>query len=732
MKRLLFHVSLQSLFLLLLLTDSVIVADASQPVFLGETIQEYSLGFSLEILEDPYKQWTLEDVSSPEFAEKFFLSQEAVPNFGFSDSAYWIRFEIQNETEALYKWLLELSCASMHAIDLYLAPAECYPLSRQHAESCSLIEKHSGDRFPFSHREIRHRYFLFELPLVPEIRYTVYARFENADTMIFPLTVWSPQAYIEQVERVQLFQGIFLGILFIMAGYNFFLFLTLRDPNIGYYVFFILSYGLFQASSAGFSTQYLWPNLVWWNYRAVPFFGSLGVIAFLQFTKTFLMTSINLPKLHRIIIGLQWIAIVTALLVLLPIVDIGKIFTPLVVITLIAMPVSLVAGILSWRQGYHPAFYFVLAWSGFIIAIFIRMLANLTILPGNAITNASDTVGAIVLVLLLSLALADRIRNITLEKNQAQTEALELKDNLNTALQQVNDELEARVAARTTELERAEHQILVLNQVMEGAEHLSQASTGLTEISTQIAAESEQISLQTSRVSSNSQQISRGMHEVATSTEEVAANIQEMAQTISRVTEIVRQAVKIANSANTTITGLEKHSYEIGEIVKVITDIAQQTNLLALNATIEAVRAGEWGRGFTVVAQEVKELARETARSADNIIDKIKTMQAKSQEATAAISQVVAIIDQVAKFSTTIASAVTEQTETTQRISGTIAEAAQGSDEISQAITEIASTVKASSVRASHVQKQAQELASLGQQLRQLVDIAKAVHPQEN
>ena len=125
----------------------------------------------------------------------------------------------------------------------------------------------------------------------------MYARFENADTMIFPLTVWSPQAYIEQDrERAIVPRGYFWESYSLWPGYNFFLFLALRDPYVGYYVFFILSYGLFQASTAGFTTQYLWPNLLWWNHRAVPFFGSMGVITLLKFTSAFLMTKIHLPQ----------------------------------------------------------------------------------------------------------------------------------------------------------------------------------------------------------------------------------------------------------------------------------------------------------------------------------------------------------------------------------------------------------------------------------------------------
>ena len=124
MKTTLFRFSLILNLFLLLMTESLAIVSASEPVLLSETAQEYPLGFHVEILEDPHKQWTLEDVSSPEFDERFSLSQEAIPNFGFSDSAYWIRFQIQNEVETIPTWLLELSCAAMHSIDIYLAPAE--------------------------------------------------------------------------------------------------------------------------------------------------------------------------------------------------------------------------------------------------------------------------------------------------------------------------------------------------------------------------------------------------------------------------------------------------------------------------------------------------------------------------------------------------------------------------------------------------------------------------------
>ena len=87
------------------------------------------------------------------------------------------------------------------------------------------------------------------------------------------------------------------------------------------------------------------------------------------------------------------------------------------------------------------------------------------------------------------------------------------------------------------------------------------------------------------------------------------------------------------------IKRLGESSLEIGEIVELISDITEQTNVLALNAAIQAASAGEAGRGFTVVAEEVQRLAERSGEATKQIEAIVKTIQADTQDAVAAMEK---------------------------------------------------------------------------------------------
>ncbi|GAK58763.1 sensor histidine kinase [Candidatus Vecturithrix granuli] len=697
-------------------------AHAQEPVLLTNAQGQYPLGRYLAILEDPQKQFSIEDIRSPEFAGRFTISQADTPNFGYTHSAYWVRFQVNNRAPLSTQWRLVMSFPNMNHIELYSPEPTCQDTADP-VSACNMVVARSGNLLPFTQRQIPYHHFVFPLTLPPDMLSTMYLRFENKGAMTLPLTIWSLEAFARQSQVEHLWLGLFYGVLCIMIGYNLFLSFSLKNSNHVYYVLFLLTYLLYQASFDGLASQYFWPGYAGINGFIVTVGAGLTIFAALRFADSFLLLPRMLPRFHRVAQILAWFDV--GLTLLAPFVEVSTIIKLMAVVALAAIFLIVLGATMAWRQSYRPARYFLLAWSAFLFTMVLQLLSRSGVLPSTSLTEYSDRAGAMLLVLLLSLALADQIRDIHSEKDVAQAEALRLKDELNAALQQTKAELENRVTAQHDELNRANAEIQLLNQVMQSAAQLGDASTGLTDISVHIAADAEYMANRVATVSSNSQQTNQLIHELSEATEHVAANIQEISRTVAQVVQKITQALERANMANTTIIALKSHSQEIDNIIKLITNIAQQTNLLALNATIEAARAGETGRGFTVVAGEVKELARETSTSAEDIAHRIETIQGSSQEATTAITDVVEAMRQVANLSHTISAAINQQSMMATTISGSLVQAAEGSRDISHAMTDLSSTARDASERATTIQAEAQKLFALAVHLRTLVDTAQ-------
>ncbi|KGM96321.1 hypothetical protein Z968_06740 [Clostridium novyi A str. 4552] len=104
--------------------------------------------------------------------------------------------------------------------------------------------------------------------------------------------------------------------------------------------------------------------------------------------------------------------------------------------------------------------------------------------------------------------------------------------------------------------------------------------------------------------------------------------------------EKTAESGKEVEKVSTIINELKDSSLNIGAITETISSIAEQTNLLALNAAIESARAGDAGKGFAVVAEEVRKLAEESSESAKQIEEIIKDVQNKSIDAVGIVSNV--------------------------------------------------------------------------------------------
>jgi len=423
-----------------------------KPVILTNDQDEYPLGLYLELLEDTEKIWTIDDVSSPELSHSFVPSEDVVPNFGFTDSAYWVRFRVKNQNLQTNEWRLELGFTNMQDIHFYLPTMNAKGFDRIH----------TGLLLPYDTRDVGYHTFVFKLPLEAGTEQTIYLRFESSDSMTLPLTIWSLEAFEQKIQIELLLFGLFYGALLIMAGYNLFLWFSLQEKSYLYYVLHVSMLIMFQLSYTGLATQYLWPEMAWFNRLAIPIFVSLTVMSALKFTTVFLETKVQVPSLHKLLILL--LTLWGILFVLIPFIEYRLIIIPLATLLILNTPIMLLASFFAWRRGYRPARYFLLAWFTPLISSILTVLVRFGLLPSNTLTEQGYTYGLVLVMLLLSLALADRINNFKQEKEIAQTKTLQTLQKHERLVREQNAILEQKVEERTEQLTIAKEAAEVANQ----------------------------------------------------------------------------------------------------------------------------------------------------------------------------------------------------------------------------------------------------------------------------
>ena len=81
----------------------------TQEIILKKDQEIYNLGKQIKILEDPTSKLSVKDVAEEKWAAKFKKSTSKVPNFGFTEKAYWARFFLKEESKLNKRWILSFN-----------------------------------------------------------------------------------------------------------------------------------------------------------------------------------------------------------------------------------------------------------------------------------------------------------------------------------------------------------------------------------------------------------------------------------------------------------------------------------------------------------------------------------------------------------------------------------------------------------------------------------------------
>jgi signal transduction histidine kinase len=495
--------ALYIILLLLIFSDGF----AQRKITIQDPTEAVIIGRQIEVFEDKTASLPFEIVHKrSDIDARFTQSIQPNPNFGVTSSVLWARFSIQNKSSQ--KLYLEISEPVIDSIDVYRIDA-----------NNKITHKKSGVYVPVSKRDFHTNFYLFDLNLSSEQTCTYYIRFQNSLPMLFPMRVAPLKVYFEDNHPKDLMQGVYLGIMLVMAIFNFFIYWTVRSKEYLYYVIYVFSFACFFAYNKGISHEFIWDKALWFN-RITPIFISSGVSFGLLFANTFLDAERYFPfseKISKTLIGLiliclvgHWIGLGSLTITLLHFVAFFIVIYVLMIATYV------------WLQGSQSALFFLIAWSVFLVSalIFIMQLSN--ILPSDNFTRNALQVGSALEVVLLSFALANRINADRKEKEKYQAEVIQQL--------QANEQMRNRIARDLhDDIGSTLSSIGILSQVVEN----------------QMGTNSDSVKDMVRRIGESSQKVQRSLSDIVWTTKQTEDNFDNVLVKMKEFTSEMLEAKDI-------------------------------------------------------------------------------------------------------------------------------------------------------------------------------------------
>lgn len=390
------------------------IALADVPRFIGEDFEEW---------ED-----TSGTASATEaFARGDFRRPSRIrPNHGFTRSAYFYRFTLENSTTSHRAFMLEAARAWVTDVDLFRVKGGIVEL-----------EARAGAHILRAKREVPCEEPTFAIELGPGESQTYLLRLAGNGPLAVRGEISPRPVFFEQHAHDLLLWGGLYGVLVGIAVYMAVIFAMLRDPQ-WRLAPMLLAGALAEAFAHGHHTRLLPFDIPDLEVRGVAFAVGAMSIAFGEWSRVVLGTR-RAPRIDLVVrIGevvgvscclvaglvLRWHALRCA----------GPI---------IMSASTMIASVLRWRDGHAPARPFVIAVATLLIPGSVACATVLGYLPLNAVTEHGDYVGGALMAVLLALGASEEMRSARSKLEAKNREVTALADDLRDQVVQRSRELRA-------------------------------------------------------------------------------------------------------------------------------------------------------------------------------------------------------------------------------------------------------------------------------------------------
>jgi serine phosphatase RsbU (regulator of sigma subunit) len=390
------------------LTNSIIYSSEDYTIkLLKDEIKNIQLEKKCYYFEDESLLFDVNDVKQMPLSV-FNKVESCNINFGFTKSAYWLRYTLKNLSDD----------------DVTLAYSINYPLinyiSYYEAINDSIIrESQVGELVPFRERDIANRNFLFRVHLDTGQEKTIYTRiYNNGETIRASISLEKEDVFMSKDARDFGVKFFYYGFILFAILFNIFMFVTIGDRTYLYFFLYVIFLGLFLFNVDGFSYSFFWQGCPWWANHSTVIFVGLASAFLLLFTKSFLKVKEYFPPVNII---LNILLVIVGLFVLSAFLNYpwyAFIVKGINYLSVFNVVIVILISVLAMRKRFFQAKIFLSSFIVLLIGVLFYVLRNAGIVPVNMLTQYGVKLGFGIQILFLCFAVSDRFKKAMEYANQ--------------------------------------------------------------------------------------------------------------------------------------------------------------------------------------------------------------------------------------------------------------------------------------------------------------------------
>ncbi|OEK01393.1 hypothetical protein BFP97_07615 [Roseivirga sp. 4D4] len=407
------------------------------------------------VYRDDENRLIIDDVRQLQASDFIHLDDISIFN---KDATYWAYFRLVSRADQDIDFVLHGGRNGK----------ETYYLIRDEEVSV----KKTGYHFPSGERDIRQGYpTRINMTLPAEETVHVYIKVESTDfnpidirASLVPKDIWT-----NRLENMNLLEGIFSGILFVVIILAFFIFGYTRERVFLFFAIYALSNMVYFLNMHGIIELYVLTNLI----DPIPSLWILPLLsaaAYFTFSRFFLETHIDQPKWDRLLTVLSYFSLAMFLALSTYLFLTGNMYFAIAVMHITILVLSAFALVLivrAARTNNIIAKYFAYGTMFFLASVLIVVVGQLIEASSNIPILVQG--GIIVEIVVFSLGISHKLKR-QFEDHDITQRSLILQLRKNERLQiDINQELEEIVADRTQQIKKQNQALKEARQEAEKA-----------------------------------------------------------------------------------------------------------------------------------------------------------------------------------------------------------------------------------------------------------------------